>query len=167
MGNVLSIVNQKQPLEDEFLELQGVLPTQFYGARRGASATEPWRRLMAAMLVDAVRCYETRFQARQAAGRQESAEAQVWIFSDGDDGAFSFGAVCDALEVDPETIRRGLLRWKERRLAGEKPHMIRRPARPVRQISVPRRLAALSGIFVSNCEAASHLTADPTSRSIE
>jgi hypothetical protein len=61
MGNVLSIVNQTQPLEDEVLELQGVLPTQFYGARRGASAAEPWRRLMAAMLLDAVRCYQTKF----------------------------------------------------------------------------------------------------------
>jgi hypothetical protein len=115
-----------------------------------ASAAEPWRRLMAAMLLDAVRCYQTKFHARQAARHQEFAEARAWIFSDRDDGAFSFGAVCNALEVDPEIIRRGLSRWKERRLAGEKPHMIRLPAPPVRQISAPLRVAALSGISISH-----------------
>ena len=83
---------------------------------------------MAAMVVDAVRCYQTKFQTRPAAGCQEFADARAWIFSDGDNGAFCFRAVCDALEVDPENIRRGLLRWKQRRLAGEQLHMIRRPS---------------------------------------
>ena len=140
MGNIVSIVSQTDPLEDEFSGPQGVLPTQFYGARRDASETEPWRRLMAAMLVDAVRCYQTKFQSRQPAGHHEFVEARAWIFSDRDDGAFSFRAVCDALELDPETVRRGLAHWKERRLAGESMHMIRRPAPPVRQISASRRV---------------------------
>ena|ERR1700730_16087357 len=142
MGNTISIVNQTDSLQSEFSEPQAVLPAQFYGARRGSSETEPWRRLMAAMLVDAVRCFQTKFQARQAAGHQEFAEARAWIFSDRDDGTFSFRAVCDALDVDPATIRNGLARWKERRLAGEKSHMIRRPAPSVRQISASRRPAA-------------------------
>jgi hypothetical protein len=65
MTNVISIVNETNPLEGEFSQLQAVLPLQFYGARRGTSEVEPLRRLMVAMLVDAVRCFQTKFERRQ------------------------------------------------------------------------------------------------------
>jgi hypothetical protein len=148
MRNNASIATHTDPLEYEFSEPQCLLPAQFYAARRGASETEPWRRLMAAMLIDAVRCYQAKFQARQAAAHQRFEEAQAWIFSDRDDGTFSFRAVCDALEVDPQTIRKALARWKERRLAGESMRMIRRPAPPMRQTSASQRVAAFSGTSI-------------------
>jgi hypothetical protein len=135
MANVRSIVNQADPMEAEFSEPQAVLPLQFYGARRGTSEVEPLRRLMVAMLVDAVRCFQTKFETRQSARRQEFAEVRSWIFSDADDGPFSLRAVCDALEIDPKAIRNGLARWEEERLAGQKPRMIRRPALQSRRIS--------------------------------
>jgi hypothetical protein len=135
MVDMLSIINQVDPTEGEFSEAQAILPLQFYGARRGTSEIEPLRRLMVAMLVDAIRCFQTGFETRQPAKRQEFTEARSWIFSDADDGPFSFRTVCDALEVDPEAIRKGLARWAERRFAGEKQRMIRRSALPVRRIS--------------------------------
>jgi hypothetical protein len=75
MADVLSMVS-REPTESDFSELQGILPEQFYGARRGTSEVEPLRRLMIAMLVDAVRCFETKFDARQPATRQEFAEVR-------------------------------------------------------------------------------------------
>ena len=54
-----------------------------------------------------------------------------WIFSDADNGVFSFKAVCDALEIDPEAIRKELVRWKEKGLSGEKPLKIRRSPVPL------------------------------------
>ena len=135
MADILSTVCDRAPMESDFSEPQGVLPEQFYGTRRGTSEIEPLRRLMIAMLVDAVRCFERKFDARQPATRQEFAEVRSWIFSDADDGVFSFTAVCDTLVVDPGAIRKGLIRWGEKRLAGERRRIIRRSAMPGKWIS--------------------------------
>jgi len=131
MAEVLAMVNETDQL-DKFSAAEAVLPLQFYGARRGAATIEPLRRLMVAMLVDAVRCFQNTFEARQQARRQEFAEVRSWIFSDEDNGVFSFKAVCDALEIDPEAIRKELLRWEERRRSGLEPRMkIRRSPVPL------------------------------------
>jgi hypothetical protein len=119
MAAILSI-NNRESTKGDFSELQGLLPMQFYGARRVTGQIEPLRRLMIAMLVDAVHCFETKFETRQPAARREFAEVRSWIFSDLDDGVFSFRAVCDALELDSGAIRKRLTRWQEKRRAGEK-----------------------------------------------
>jgi hypothetical protein len=129
MANILSMVS-REPTESDFSELQGVLPEQFFGDRRGTSEIQPVRRLMIAMLVDAVKCFETRFDARQPATCREFAEVRSWIFSDADDGVFSFRAVCDALGVEPALIRKGLARRQEKRLAGERRRILRRSPVP-------------------------------------
>ena len=105
MAQVPAMANETEQLNDELSAAEALLPLQFYGNRRGAATIEPLRRLMVAMLVDAVRCFQTRFAARPAR-RQEFAEVRSWIFSDEDDGTFSFKGVCDALEIDPKTIRK-------------------------------------------------------------
>ena len=130
-------------MESDFSELQGILPLQFRGARRAIFGTEPLRRLMIAMLVDAVRCFETKFDPYQAARRQEFAEAHSWIFSDADEGVFSFRAVCDALEVDPGVIRKALTRRHERRLAGEERRLFRRSAQHAKRVSVVKEATSM------------------------
>lgn len=138
MADILSIIDRADStdlLEAEFSAPQAILPLQFYGVRRGTSELEPLRRLMVAMLADAVRCFQTKFDRRQPGKRQEFAEVQCWLFSDGGDGPFSFMAVCDALEIDPEIVRQGLLRWAAERLSGRKPRMIRRSSLSAKRIS--------------------------------
>jgi hypothetical protein len=132
MADMFATVNEGDQTDHEFSVTEAVLPVQFYGARRGAATIEPLRRLMIAMLVDAVRCFQTKFGARQQARRQEFEEVRSWIFSDKDNGPFSFTAVCDALEIDPKAIRKGLVRWEEKTLSGEQPRMtIRRSPVPL------------------------------------
>jgi hypothetical protein len=65
------------------------------------------RRLMLAMLVDAVRCSQSNAEGRRPAKRREFEEAQAWIVSDDDNGFFSFSAACSALEIDPKAVRKG------------------------------------------------------------
>jgi hypothetical protein len=82
---------------------------------------------MVAMLIDAIRCFQTKLDARQPAQREEFAEVQSWIFSEDDNGFFSFSSVCDALAIDPKAIRKKLVQWEEKKLASEKLcRMIRR-----------------------------------------
>src|SRR6266446_6303520 len=122
MADMLAVIRTTDHVSEEFaLPADAILPVQFHGARRPTAAAEPLGRLMVAMLVDAVRCFQTKFEARQPARRQEFAEVRSWIFSNEENGIFSFKAVCDALEVDPEGLRKSLVQWEERRLSGEKP----------------------------------------------
>src|ERR1700746_2222685 len=118
MDHIRSIVNEAYPTSGEFSEPQAILPLQFYGARRGSSEVEPLRRLMVAMLVDTVRCFQTKFEKRQPGVRQEFAEVRSWIFSDEDDGPFSFRTVCDALEINAEAVRKGPARRASHRFWG-------------------------------------------------
>lgn len=136
MADVRAMINERNHLDNEFSQAEAVLPIQFYGGRRGTRRTEPLRRLMVAMLFDAVRCFQTKLESRQPARQQEFAEVQSWLFSDKENGPFSFKAVCDGLEIDPQAIRKELTHWQQQRLSGEKPRMIRRSAAPAaRRIS--------------------------------
>jgi len=115
---------------------EAVLPAQFFDERQGSGALKPLSCLMHAILIDAVRCYQVNFDARRPSKKQEFSEARGWLFHDEDNGPFSFRKVCDELEIDPHHVRRGLISWKVKRLAGEKVAAIRRSPVPVaRRIS--------------------------------
>ena len=113
MIDVPAIANLMEQFDDESSQAGAVLPLQFHGDRRGTAMTEPLRRLMVAVLVDAIRCFRGNVGAPQPAKRREFVEVQSWIFSDKDNGLFSFGAVCEALEVDPKAIRKRLMHWTD------------------------------------------------------
>ena len=61
---------------------EAVLPVQFHYARRGTASVEGIKSLMCAILIDAVRCFQTNLDARQPARQQQFKEAHFWIFSD-------------------------------------------------------------------------------------
>ena len=135
MGDILSMVNQRDSMEGKFSLSQAVLPLEFYGPRRDTLESEPLRRLMSTMLIDAIRCFQTKFKRHQSGRRQEFAEVQSWLFSSRDEGPFSFRAVCDELEIDPEAVRRGLTRWAAEKIAGRKPPMIQHSSLPAKRSS--------------------------------
>jgi hypothetical protein len=82
--------------DDQLQQADAVLPVQFHNGRADKATAAPLRRRMVAILVDAIRCFRTKLALRQSARRQEFAEVRSWIFSDDDDGCFSFRGVCDA-----------------------------------------------------------------------
>ena len=96
-----------------------MLPSQYYAAalrRRGA--LKPERRLIVAILQDAIECYQKNLFAREGKARQLYADAEEWITSQDRTHYFSYENLCEVLEMNPEYIRRGLLEWRERQLAG-------------------------------------------------
>jgi|SRR5271155_2049384 len=92
-----------------------VMPAQFYAARRRSTSVEPILRLMAGVLIDAVRCCQRNFEARETKRSAEFREADFWIFHDKGDGPFSFENVCAALEIDPRRLRDLIVRWEKDR----------------------------------------------------
>ncbi len=113
------------PAGDDF-RADSVMPAQFYPPRRGTAEVEPIMRLMGAILIDAIRCFQNNFEARLPSARNEFREAQFWIFDDYADGPFSFESICAALGVDPRGLRDSILRWKRERRSGDKQRIIRR-----------------------------------------
>jgi hypothetical protein len=85
---------------------------QSFDQRHGETLLEGEKRLMLAILEDAVHC----FQYNQPCGRSKRVfdEARRWIFDRRPDWIFGFESICGVLEFDPAYIRKGLARWSEK-----------------------------------------------------
>jgi hypothetical protein len=117
MASMNEKVNETNQVDDEFSQTEGILPFQFFGNRRSIRSIEPLRRLMVAMLVDAVRLFQTKFEARQPSTRQEFAEVQRWIFSDDETGMFSFRPMCERWRSTRKPFAKGSLAGKRKGLS--------------------------------------------------
>ncbi len=77
----------------------------------------PEQKLMLAVLDDAVSCFQKYFAARDKIGTRLFHEAEEWILQQGKSNwLFSFGNICEALDLNPGYIREGLLHWRYHRL---------------------------------------------------
>jgi hypothetical protein len=103
------------------LQPDAILPEQFFQALRGKGQSDGERRLMIAVLEDAVRCFMKQIHATDPKARQLFEDAEAWIASDDRTWFFSFDNVCATLDLDPEYVREGLFKWRaaERRRAGD------------------------------------------------
>jgi len=97
----------KDGLPDTFVP-EAVLPEQYFDRWAARASDTPEKRLMFAVLLDAV----IQLQGRNAT---DVAEVEEWIRgTTGDDTPFSFRNICEALGIDPTYLRRGLLVWRKR-----------------------------------------------------
>lgn len=85
---------------------------------QGKPSDTPERRLMAAVLRDAIDCYLRDCCAVNRHKKRSYREAEEWFFSGDDHGVFSLYNVCGILNLDPGYIRRSLLRYKEQNVSG-------------------------------------------------
>ena len=95
-----------------------LLPSQFFDRVRRRSEHDGERRLMIAVLEDAVDVYRKQAGAQDARAQQLFHEAEEWIEDADRTWLFSFQNICDVLGLDPDYLRRGLHLWKERALEG-------------------------------------------------
>lgn len=79
-----------------------------YQDQRQRSQLDPERRLMLAILQDAVACYRRNAGTQLGKGRRLFLEVETWIKDHRSDRLFSFGNVCDTLGIDPDYLTRGL-----------------------------------------------------------
>jgi hypothetical protein len=71
------------------------------------------RRLLLAVLEDAIRTYQRYAFANDRRGAAQWAHVEEWFASEDSDWTFSFVAICDILELDASYLRRGLRRFRE------------------------------------------------------
>jgi hypothetical protein len=97
---------------DNLFDLDTILPDQYYATFKRGHYGDPEKRLMVAILEDAVSCLSKDFHTSTRQQRKSCAEADNWINAEGeDDWIFSFTSVCESLGFDPGYLRRGLTHW--------------------------------------------------------
>jgi hypothetical protein len=84
---------------------------------RGAwRAGPPERRLMVAVLTDAIECFQKNLSASNSRRRRLFIEAEMWIRSEDITWPFSFRNICDILGVDADALRERTEAWKQHQL---------------------------------------------------
>ena len=74
------------------------------------------KRLVLSVLEDAVECFMKYIDSSIKKGQRLFRDAEEWITLEDKKWVFSFDNVCEALDIDPNYLRRGLRDWKIRRL---------------------------------------------------
>jgi hypothetical protein len=81
-------------------------PGQYYDrVHRDDHETQAVKRLMLAVLSDAVRCFLAYAAARDRTGRLRFAEAEAWILDHKPEGPFAFVTICESLGIEPNCLR--------------------------------------------------------------
>ena len=81
----------------------------------------PERRLVLAVLEDAVTIFLRRDPSRTARDARLTAEVEAWFAADDPCWPFSFVNLCAALEVSPDRLRRALADMRARVAGGTEP----------------------------------------------
>lgn len=94
-----------------------MLPSQYFDRVARRAEYDGERRLMIAVLEDAVDVYRKLAGARDVRRQQLFRDAEEWIESADRTWIFSFHNICDVLGIEAEYLRRGLHAIKEQALA--------------------------------------------------
>jgi hypothetical protein len=94
-----------------------MLPSQYFDRVARRTEYDGERRLMIAVLEDAVDVYRKLAGARDARRQQLFRDAEEWIESDDRTWIFSFQNICDVLGIESQYLRRGLHAIKKQALA--------------------------------------------------
>ena len=106
------------------LEPDVFLPSQFYGSAGLSRQLEGEKRLMVAVLKDAVECLEKYRDSKSSLGQCQYVSAIEWIEDTDTDWLFSFTNICDLLGFDPQYLREVLLKRENRYIKPERPRVL-------------------------------------------
>ena len=93
-----------------------LLSTHYFETLRRKTILEPEKRLMLAILEDAIHCFQDNLLTQNIRSRRLFEEAEEWIVEADGDWVFSFENICETLGFNPAYVRQGLLRWVANKL---------------------------------------------------
>ncbi len=105
-GRMIGTARDTTPFEPETL-----LPEQL--DLPGRQPPQGERLLLLAVLEDAIDCYRRCRRSRDPAMRLLFDETRAWVESRDHDTLFSFESLCEALDIDPDYLRRRLRQTSE------------------------------------------------------
>ncbi|HEY7322252.1 MAG TPA: hypothetical protein VIE89_32200 [Candidatus Binatia bacterium] len=126
----------------KLFEPDTILPTQFYAMFKSNQYRDPERRLMVAILEDAVSCLSADLRQCNPRQKKQYEEAKHWVTTNEEsEWIFSFRNICEVLGLDPDYLRRGLIRSRiGSPTRGQVTLTTRRPARNLRSVLPPRKI---------------------------
>ena len=95
------------------LEPEMIMPSQFFDHVGIDASLQPEKRLMLAVLEDAVGTFQKYVGATTRRGQRLFAEAEEWFASESTEWPFDFENVCQALSIESSFLRSGLWRWRD------------------------------------------------------
>ncbi|OGP29761.1 MAG: hypothetical protein A2038_10210 [Deltaproteobacteria bacterium GWA2_57_13] len=102
---------------DDFLariiEPDAYLPSQFFGNRGLSRQLDGEKKLMLAILKDAVECLEKYRGTKNTIGKGLYQNALEWVGDESTGWPFSFNNICDLLGFDPDYLREFLLKREQ------------------------------------------------------
>jgi hypothetical protein len=112
-------MQEKETLDERLpglFEPDTLLPIQYFEAMRKKHLLEGEKRLILSVLEDAIECFMKCIDASTNKGQRLFRDADEWIAHEDKRWVFSFDNVCDMLDINPEYMRMGLRKWKDKRL---------------------------------------------------
>jgi hypothetical protein len=117
------------------LEPDTLVPAQYFDRVGSDSAFQPEKRLMLAVLEEAIATFQRHAISDTRRSQRLVEEVEAWASgAEGSDWPFSFENVCAALDLEAEYLRNGMARWKVaelNRMRQGKPSVYRFPFRRV------------------------------------
>ena len=94
------------------LEPDTLMPSQYFDRFGSDSAFQPEKRLMLAVLEEAIATFQKHVSSEDRRSLRLVEEVESWTVGSESDWPFSFDNVCSALDLEPEYLRTGMARWK-------------------------------------------------------
>jgi hypothetical protein len=114
------------------VEPDTMTPLQFFDRAMTESTLVPEKRLMLAVLEDAIASFQRNFIQSRQSHDADDYDVESWLESDDMSWPFSFASICQALDMEPEYLRRGLKSWRDRaEVQGNRGQVYRFPFRRV------------------------------------
>jgi hypothetical protein len=141
-------MQEKETLDERLpglFEPDTLLPIQYFEAMRKKHLLEGEKRLILSVLEDAIECFMKCIDATTNKGQRLFREADEWIAHEDKRWVFSFDNVCDMLDINPEYMRLGLRKWKEKHLdvmARRRVAMMIEAERAAAEAAMPQPVAA-------------------------
>ena len=110
---------EKETLDEKLpglFEPDTLLPIQYFEAMRRKHLLEGEKRLILSVLEDAVECFMKCIDSSTNKGQRLFRDADEWINLEDKRWVFSFDNVCDMLDINPDYMRVGLRKWKDKKL---------------------------------------------------
>ena len=117
-----ALAEDRAPLPAGF-EPETVLPSQLLDTSNLGAAMQPEKRLMLAVLEDAIATLQRTANGTSRVALRDFDETRAWLASDDTTWPYTFVNICHVLGFDPSFLRRGLERWltaiRQKALAGK------------------------------------------------
>jgi hypothetical protein len=85
---------------------------QYFQLFRQKSHFDAEEKLLFAVLTDAIECFQKYLGASAPRRRKLFTEAEAWISRRDSSWPYSFENICEALNIDPNYLRLGLMQWR-------------------------------------------------------